>query len=109
MTPDNSCPECGAPISDGVLGCPKCTDQTERSTTSPNTEAVQPPTKMSRTEIVLSVLLSAVFIGFCIYALRENPLLGIALAVVASIIGAIGWFVTGTFRWLRNLARRKKA
>jgi len=109
MASDTSCPECGEPISDGISECPKCAHRPAAEPPAARNEALAPAAKMTRTELVLSILLSAVFIGFCIYMLSENPLMGLILALVTGIISLTGWFLANVFRWLRNLLRRKKA
>lgn len=86
MTSDTSCPECGAPPD----------------------ETPKPAVKMTRTELILSLLLSAIFIGFCIYVLSVNPVLGLVLALLTGIISLTWWFVANVYRGLRKLLRRDR-
>ena len=76
---------------------------------APVSETPKTTPKMTRMELILSVLLSAVFVGFCIYVLSENPLLGLVLALVTGIISLTWWFVANVFRGLKKLLWRKKA
>lgn len=109
MASVESCPECGEPISDGVSECPKCARRLAAEAASPDGAAAQPAAKMSKTELVLSIVLSAIFVAFCLYMLDTNPMLGLVLALLAGIIGLTGWFLVNVYRALRGLLRRKKA